>query len=134
MAKPHLRTIYEQIGPDMIEELVNAFYPKVYADEHLIPIFDIVEIDEIMRKQQMFLTQFTGGPALFSEEFGSPMMKYRHMPHEITPTRAQSWLRCMKEAFDETGLSDLPAGQEFYERLTRVAGIMVNTAESSEEA
>lgn len=129
MAKPRLPTLYEQIGPDKMEALVNAFYPKVYADPHLIPIFDIVDITEIMRKQLMFLTQFTGGPALFSEAFGSPMMKYRHLPHEITPTRALSWLGCMKEAFDETGLSDLPAGQEFYERLTRVAGIMVNTAE-----
>lgn len=126
MAKAHLRSIYEDIGAEAIEELVNAFYPKVYDDSNLIPIFE-GDIDEIMRKQRMFLTQFTGGPPIFSEEFGRPAMRARHLPHEITPTRAQSWLRCMKEAFEETGLDEDPAGQEFFQRLTQVAGIMVNT-------
>lgn len=129
MPQPHLRSIYEEIGPEMIEELVNAFYPKVYADPNLIPIFDIIDIEEIMRKQHLFLIQFTGGPALYSEEFGRPAMRHRHLPHEITPTRAKSWLRCMKEAFEEVGLDEHAAGKEFYERLTQVAGIMVNTEE-----
>lgn len=129
MARQQLHLIYDEIGADKIEELVNAFYPKVYADLDLIPIFDIVEIDEIMRKQQLFLTQFTGGPALFSEEFGPPRMRYRHLPHEITPTRARAWLRCMQEAFEEVGIWDMPAGQEFFDRLMQVAAIMVNTEE-----
>lgn len=134
MTQTHLRTIYEQIGAEKIEELVNAFYPKVYADSDLIPIFDIVEIEEIMRKQKLFLTQFTGGPALFSEEFGAPRMRFRHLPHEITPTRAKAWLHCMKEAFDEVGLSNTTAGEAFYDRLTQVAGIMVNTDDPVESS
>jgi len=129
MARQQLDLIYDEIGAEKIEELVNAFYPKVYADPDLIPIFDIVEIHEIMRKQRLFLIQFTGGPALFSEEFGPPRMRYRHLPHEITPTRARAWLRCMKEAFQEVGIWDMSAGQEFYHRLTQVAAIMVNTEE-----
>jgi len=129
MTQPNLRIIYDEIGAEKIEEIVNAFYPKVYADPDLIPIFDIVEINEIMRKQKMFLTQFTGGPALYSQEFGSPRMRYRHLPHEITPTRARAWLRCMKEAFEEVGLWDDPIGQTFYNRLQEVAAIMVNTKE-----
>lgn len=132
MANHSLRTIYEEIGEDTIEELVNAFYPKVYADPNLIPIFSTVNIDEIMYKQKLFLTQFTGGPALFSEEFGPPMMRRRHLPHEITPTRAKSWLRCMHEAFEEIGLFDHPVGKEFYNRLTQVAAVMINTVENKE--
>src|SRR5699024_9288479 len=128
MAKQDLRTIYEQIGPEKIDELVNAFYPKVYSDPHLIPIFD-GDMAEIMYKQRLFLTQFTGGPALFSEEYGHPMMRRRHMPFEITPTRAKAWLRCMGEAFEEVGLSEEEVGVFFYERLKQVAAIMVNTEE-----
>ena len=74
----------------------------------------------------MFLSQFLGGPALYSEEFGPPAMRQRHLPFEITPTRAQSWLRCMREAFQEIGLDEHPAGEAFYERLTQVAKVMVN--------
>lgn len=129
MAKQDLRLIYDVIGPEKIEELVNAFYPKVYSDKDLLEIFDIVDIDEIMYKQKLFLTQFTGGPALFSEEYGAPRMRYRHLPHEITPTRAKAWLRCMQEAFEEVGLWEDPVGQVFYKRIMEVASIMVNTEE-----
>jgi|SRR5690625_270760 len=128
MTRHPLRSIYDEIGAETIEKLVNAFYPKVYADPNLIPIFH-GDINEIKRKQRLFLTQFTGGPPLYSEEFGRPAMRSRHLPHEITPTRAKSWLRCMKEAFEEIGLDEHPAGQEFFQRLTEVASIMVNTEE-----
>src|SRR5699024_3086074 len=126
VTKLHLRTIYEVIGEDKRDELVNAYYHKVYEDTNLIPIFT-GDMEEIMRKQRMFLTQFTGGPALFSEAYGSPRMRARHLPHEITPTRALSWLSCMKEAFEEVGLDQEPVGEEFFHRLQEVAAIMVNT-------
>jgi hemoglobin len=122
-----INTLFGDIGgAETLEELVNAFYPRVYADDDLAPLF-VGDMEEIKRKQRMFLSQFTGGPALYSEEFGPPAMRYRHMPFEITPTRAKAWLRCMKEAFEEIGLDQSPAGEAFYSRLTQVAGIMVNS-------
>lgn len=128
MQEPKLQTLYQQIGAEKIEELVNAFYPRVYADPNLIPIFQ-GDMAEIMHKQRLFLIQFTGGPPLYSQEYGPPAMRRRHLPFEITPTRAKSWLRCMREAMEEVGLMDNPAGQFFYERLTQVAYHMVNTEE-----
>ncbi|MBS4178286.1 globin [Lederbergia citrea] len=127
--KPRLQTLYDQIGANTIDELVKAFYPKVYADPNLSPLFE-GDMNEIMRKQRMFLTQFLGGPPLYSQEFGPPAMRHRHLPFEITPDRAHSWLRCMKEAFEEVGLNEQPAGDMFYSRLTQVAAIMVNTEEN----
>lgn len=126
MSNESLKTLYSEIGAEKIEELVNAFYPKVYADPNLIPIFT-GDIGEIMNKQRLFLVQFTGGPPLYSNKYGHPRMRARHLPHEITPSRAESWLRCMKEAFVEIGLDQTLAGEAFYERLTQVAAIMVNT-------
>lgn len=124
-----LRTLYTEIGgQETIDKLVEAFYPRVYADEDLSPLFK-GDMEEIKRKQKMFLPQFTGGPALYSQEFGPPAMQMRHLPFEVTPKRAKAWLRCMKEAFEEIGLDNTPAGQAFYERLTQVAGIMVNSAD-----
>lgn len=129
MSQAPLKTLYDEIGSDKIEELVNAFYPKVYADPNLIPIFT-GDVGEIMMKQRLFLTQFTGGPTLYSNRYGNPRMRARHLPHEITASRAESWLRCMKEAFAEIGLDQSLAGQAFYERLTQVAAIMVNTEDN----
>jgi hemoglobin len=123
----NLQSLYSEIGgQETIDKLVNAFYPRVYDDEELRPLFE-GDIEEIKRKQKMFLPQFLGGPALYSQEFGPPAMRQRHIPFEITPKRAECWLRCMREAFQEIGLDDQPAGKAFYDRLTQVAAIMVNS-------
>ncbi|MCP8969472.1 globin [Ectobacillus ponti] len=122
-----LQTIYEQVGgAETIRRIVETFYPKVYSNEKLRPLFH-GDMEEIMRKQYMFLTQLTGGEPLYSQEFGPPNMRMRHLPFEITPERAQEWLRLMKEVFDEMGLSETEAGQALFARLTQIAPIMVNT-------
>lgn len=122
----NFQTPYEMLGgEETIQKLVNAFYPKVYANPILSPLFE-GDMEEIKRKQKMFLTQFTGGPTLYSNEFGPPAMRARHMPFEITPTRAVAWLACMKESMDEINLEG-PIREQFYERLQQVAGIMINT-------
>nr|WP_087946597.1 globin [Neobacillus bataviensis] len=124
------KSLYSEIGgQETIDQLVNAFYPRVYDDPELAPLFE-GDMEEIKRKQRMFLPQFLGGPALYSQEFGPPAMRDRHLPFEVTPRRAQCWLRCMREAFQEIGLDQNPAGRAFYDRLTQVAGIMVNTPDS----
>jgi hemoglobin len=121
------KSLYSEIGgQETIDQLVDVFYPRVYADEELRPLFE-GDMEEIKRKQRMFLPQFLGGPALYSQEFGPPAMRDRHLPFEVTPRRAKCWLRCMKEAFEEIGLYDNPAGIAFYDRLTQVASIMVNS-------
>ncbi|WP_209124245.1 globin [Alkalihalobacillus sp. BA299] len=121
------KSLYIEIGgQEMIDKLVDAFYPRVYADKELRPLFE-GDMEEIKRKQRMFLPQFLGGPALYSQEFGPPAMRERHLPFEITPKRANCWLNCMREAFKEVGLYDTPAGKTFYDRLTQVAAIMVNS-------
>jgi hemoglobin len=128
--EPRLQTLYDQIGEDIINQLVDAFYPKVYADPDLSPLFQ-GDMSEIMRKQRMFLTQFLGGPPLYSQEFGPPAMRHRHLPFEITPKRAECWLRCMGEAFEEVGVDKQLAGEPFYNRLKQVAAIMVNSTENN---
>lgn len=126
----NFKSLYSEIGgQETIDNLVNAFYPRVYDDPELAPLFE-GDMDEIKRKQRMFLPQFLGGPALYSQEFGPPAMRERHLPFEVTPRRAQCWLRCMREAFEEIGLDQNPARLAFYDRLTQVAGIMVNSPDS----
>jgi hemoglobin len=122
------KSLYEAIGGALtIQSLVEAFYPKVYADQELAPLFPD-GVESIKYKQYLFLTQFTGGPALYSDKYGPPQMQRRHLAFEVTPRRAEAWLRCMKEAMDEIELSG-PPRQWFYERLMQVAQYMVNTGE-----
>ncbi|MCY9072878.1 thiol management oxidoreductase, partial [Bacillus inaquosorum] len=42
------------------------------------------------RKQKQFLTQYLGGPPLYTEEHGHPMLRARHLPFPITNERADA--------------------------------------------
>ncbi|WP_046215867.1 globin domain-containing protein [Paenibacillus wulumuqiensis] len=100
------QSIYELLGGDEgLRRLVEAFYPKVQRDPLIGPLFP-ENIDPVMEKQYMFLSQFFGGPPLFSEKHGHPMMRARHMPFPITHEKADAWLACMNEALTDIGVED----------------------------
>ncbi|MFC4024454.1 globin [Oceanobacillus longus] len=121
-------TIYEAIGGfDTINKLVHAFYKRVGNHPKLIPIFPD-DLSETARKQSLFLTQFFGGPRLYEEERGHPMMRRRHLPFEITPSRRDAWLACMAEALIEAEIEE-PYRTAIFEKLTLTANHMMNTPE-----
>ncbi|MFD2045358.1 globin [Ornithinibacillus salinisoli] len=121
-------TIFEAIGGfETVERLVTAFYKRVGKHPKLTPIFPD-DLTETTRKQSLFLTQFFGGPQLYSEEFGHPMLRRRHLPFEITPSRKDAWLACMDAALDEANIEE-PYRTAIFEKLTMTAHHMMNTPE-----
>jgi hemoglobin len=116
---------FESIGEDTLHRLVDTFYDLVAQHPDLAPIFPN-QFTEIARKQKQFLTQYLGGPSLYTEEHGHPMMRARHLPFPVTPTRAKAWLSCMTQAMDKIGLTG-PIRDEFYSRLHLTAQHMINT-------
>ncbi|UOQ43423.1 globin [Halobacillus salinarum] len=125
---PHQpNSIYEAIGPEKIDQLVEAFYKRVSNHKDLIPIFPD-DLTETARKQKQFLTQFFGGPPLYIEEHGHPMLRARHLPFKITPTRRDAWLSCMDAALDEADIKQ-PYKEAIFERLSMTANHMMNTPE-----
>lgn len=126
------QTLYEQIGGEKtVRKLVEAFYPRVQAHPLLKPIFP-EDIRPVMEKQFLFLTQFLGGPPLYTEKYGHPMLRARHLPFPITPERANAWLECMHKAMDEIGLKG-EAREAFWARLVMAAHHMINQPSSEEK-
>lgn len=120
--------LYEYIGgAATVRSIVNAFYPKVLSHPLLKPIFPD-DINSLIEKQYLFLTQFFGGPALYTQQHGHPMMRARHLPFPITPQRAEAWLDCMQRALDEVIPSE-EIRSVIIERLKGPAHFFVNTAE-----
>ncbi|MCC3377495.1 globin [Cohnella sp. REN36] len=119
-------TLYEAIGgAPVVREIVERFYPKVQADPLIGPLFP-ADIDPVKDKQYLFLTQFFGGPSLYSDAYGHPMMRGRHLPFPITRERAEAWLGCMRRALSETSLSE-ELQAVVLERLSGPAHHFVNT-------
>lgn len=122
-------TIFEAIGgQDTIDKLVTAQYKYVGKHPKLLEIFP-EDLSESARKQRLFLTQFFGGPQLYLEERGHPMLRRRHLPFEITLERKDAWLECFEKALDDTKIIE-PYRSAIYKRISMTAQQMINTLDS----
>lgn len=119
-------TPYDFVGEEQLHKLIDVFYSKVHKHPDLQPIFPD-DLTETIRKQKQFMTQFLGGPPLYSEEHGHPMLRARHLAFKVTPERAKAWLSCMEEAMDEIGLKG-DFREYFYQRLFMTAQHMINSS------
>ncbi len=118
--------LFEYIGgEETIRRMVEAFYPKVKEHPLLAPIFP-EDLNPVKEKQFLFLTQFFGGPSLYTDLYGNPMMRHRHLPFPITPERAEAWLDCMRRALEET-VSSEEVRTVILTRLSGPAHFFVNT-------
>jgi len=121
-------TIYKAIGgEETIGQLVSVFYQHVRNHPMLIPIFP-EDLTETAWKQRLFLTQFFGGPRLYEQERGNPMLRRRHLPFPITPSRRDAWLSCMDKALEETEIAE-PYRTVMLDKFTLTANHMMNTTE-----
>ncbi|MFD2114483.1 globin [Paenibacillus yanchengensis] len=118
-------TIHEMLGAEKLRDVVETFYTNVQADPLLSPIFP-EDIQPVVEKQYMFLTQFFGGPSLYSDAYGHPMMRARHMPFPVTPQRAEAWLSCMRHALQELEVNE-ELTQLILQRLSAPAYHFVNS-------
>nr|WP_295921509.1 globin [uncultured Dyadobacter sp.] len=119
-------TLYERIGGDnALKQLTDKFYDLVFEHELISRLFKS-DKDLIKEKQRLFLTQFLGGPQLYSDVYGHPMMRARHMPHTITEDDAVAWLQCMAAAVGELPISK-ELKDELFDRFPRTAFFMVNS-------
>lgn len=124
-------TLYVKMGGEKtLRKLVQSFYDKVAQHPDLAPIFPD-DLTETAEKQFKFLSQFFGGPPRYSQEYGHPMLRARHMPFSITPTRAKAWLSCMHATLEELDLEET-VKQDMLTRLTFTAQHMVNTPEEEQ--
>lgn len=122
-------TIYEAIGgQETVDRLVEAHYKYIGKHPDLIPIFP-EDLSEPARKQRLFLTQFFGGPQLYVQERGHPMLKKRHLPFEITSKRRDAWVECFEKALDEVGIEE-PYRSAIFQRISMTANHMINTQDA----
>lgn len=118
------KTLYNELGAENLHQLVDTFYELIQQNPVTAPLFK-TDIKEVKRKQTLFLTQFLGGAPLYSQEFGHPRMRMRHMPHEITEDAAINWLRCMDQAIQSLDIdNDLKV--RLFKAFPRLAAHMVN--------
>ncbi|OUT56163.1 MAG: globin [Rhodopirellula sp. TMED11] len=124
-------TTYEQLGGEEgVRGLVDRFYdlmaelPETQAILALHPD----DLTESRNKLFKFLSGFFGGPSLYIEEYGHPMLRARHLPFPIGEDERDQWLLCMNRAIDERVTDSLLATQ-LKQNFFRTADHMRNRSE-----
>jgi hemoglobin len=124
-------TLYERLGEENLKLLVDRFYDLVFENEQISRLFK-TDKSLIKKKQRLFLTQFFGGPPLYSNQYGHPQLRARHMPHPIGEEDAVVWLQCMSAAVHSLEI-DAALKDELMKRFIPTAMFMVNRGEDSQD-
>ncbi|MEO5979052.1 MAG: globin [Chryseolinea sp.] len=123
-------TLYQRLGENNLDDLVSKFYDLVFEDPQISHLFKS-DKGLIKEKQRLFLTQFLGGPALYSEKYGHPQLRARHMPHPIGEDDAVAWLSCMSRAVSSLAIEQ-SLKDELFQRFIPTAMFMVNQNENQQ--
>ena len=97
-------TPYEMIGGEpKVRALVDRFYDLMDSepDYYVIRKLHPAELTGSRDKFYLFLSGWLGGPQLYTDKFGHPMLRARHLPFAIGMAERDAWMSCMKQAMTE---------------------------------
>jgi hemoglobin len=100
------REIYAAMGQDNLFALCRDFYARLEQS----PIRPMFPEDMALASEKLasFLSGLLGGPPLYHQRYGNPMMRARHLKFPIHQQERDVWLNCFKAA-----LQDAPARYNF---------------------
>lgn len=122
------KTPYELMGGEpVISSLVDRFYfymntlPEVGG----IRKMHAESLSNANEKLFKFLSGWLGGPDLFVQEFGHPMLRRRHLLFAITQSERDQWMFCMNKAIAEVSM-DTKVKKSLLQALDQLATHMIN--------
>ncbi len=128
MAETETTTLYKAIGGDpTVRALTRRFYelmdtlPEAARCRAVHP----PDLSGSEEKFYEYLTGWLGGPPVYVEKRGHPMLRRRHFVAEIGPEERDEWLLCFTRALEET-IAHPKLRQIILDPITRLALHMQN--------
>jgi hemoglobin len=103
--KPPFDTPFAWIGgEDRVKLLADRFYDLMDLEPRYTELRAAhgSTLQEARDKLFWFLCGWLGGPEHYTERFGHPRLRMRHMPFSIGALERDQWLACMDQAMQET--------------------------------
>jgi hemoglobin len=124
--------IFAQMGEANIFAMLKDFYHELEKSS-LRAMFpqDMVAASE---RSAAFFVGLLGGPPLYHQRYGNPMMRARHIPFEIDEAARQEWLACFERVLVHASEQyNFPPQhlEGFRQFLAGFSSWMVNTASPS---
>lgn len=121
--------IFAHMGQDAIFRMLEDFYREL--EQSSIRAMFADDMVAASKRSAAFFVGLLGGPPLYQQLYGPPMMRARHLPFPIDETARQVWLGCFFRVLDDAPAKyDFPAEHlpGFRTFLDGFSGWMVNTA------
>ena len=107
-------TPFEWIGGEpAVQALVERFYDLMELEPAYAQLRAVhgASLDNARQRLFWFLCGWLGGPQHYTDRFGHPMLRARHLPrsiggHTIGILERDQWLACMDQAMGETGVPE----------------------------
>lgn len=129
-------SMFERIGGAVvIDRLVEAFYRRMDSLPEAAGIRAMhgPELGPVGSVLKRYLSEWTGGPKLYSPEKGHPRLRQRHMGFAIGNAERDAWMLCMREALAET-VADAAARDDIEAAFSKLADWMRNQAGNPHDA
>ena len=107
--KPAYATPYEWIGGEQkVRALVDRFYDLMDLEPSYAQLRAAhgTELERARQNLFWFLCGWLGGPQHYTDRFGHPRLRMRHMPFQIGSVERDQWLACMDQAMGEVGVPE----------------------------
>jgi hemoglobin len=111
-------------GRRTVERVIDRLYDHIESDPDVRAVFP-ANLDAGRAKQKLFFEQWLGGEPRYSNLYGSPRLRQRHLPFSIDDHRAERWLHHMTAAMRDCGV-DSGVASEIYEALQPLARHFIN--------
>lgn len=99
--------VFDTLGGEPgIRRLVDRFYDLMELEPGYreLRAMHPTPTDGSREKLFLFLCGWTGGPPLYVERYGHPMLRARHLPYPIGIRERDQWLACMRQAMADVGV------------------------------
>ena len=100
-------TVFEWVGgQEAVRALVDRFYDLMELEPAYAGLRALhpADLSGSRDKLYWFLCGWMGGPSLYTDRFGHPRLRARHLPYAIGLAERDQWMACMQQAMVDQGL------------------------------
>ena len=92
------KEIFAHMGADNVYKMLSDFYALLgqSAIKDMFP----KDLERASQKSADFFIGVFGGPPLYHQKYGNPMMRARHMPFAIDGAARLVWLECFEAVLE----------------------------------
>jgi hemoglobin len=119
--------IYQSMGEAGVFHMLEDFYAEL-GQSSIRHLFS-EDLLAASQRSAAFYVQLLGGPPLYNQQYGNPMMRRRHFPFVIDEPARQVWVGCFHKTLENAARYGFPPAhlESFKAWLNGFSRWMVNS-------